>query len=144
MDTELHVKYKNTKLSDDAVEMFYEIINQDKVLVKVFQYIAIEQKNQSELGTPTGITINDIVEHVTVERLERQDTGKRSSYKYQQTHTHIHRKTAEKLVDKLLFMSLLYYKPVKPYKFLYLTQRGTQVLMKIVEHKNAEKSKGDE
>lgn len=138
MDWELHVKYKNTKLTDESVEMFYEIMSKDKALVKVFQYIAKEYKSLLDRGTPTGVTINDIVENVAVERLERQENGRRS-YKYQSTHTNIHRKTAEKIVDKLLFMSLLYYKSVKPYKFLYLTPRGTQVLMKMVEHKNTEK-----
>jgi hypothetical protein len=137
LDSTLHEKYKHVKFSDELVDMYIEILNQDDSLSKVFNYIAIEERRQIKEERHVGITINDIVENVSTVRATRQSTGK--SYKYVNTNTKIHRKTAEKIVDKLLCMSLLYYKPVKPYKMLFLTSRGKQVLIKIVDMKSKHK-----
>jgi hypothetical protein len=128
---ELHQKYKDLKLSPELIQMFTDIIVADEVTKKVFIFIGKMERNQrEEPNTMRGITINDIVENVMVDRLAKVEKGR--SYSYQETKTNIHRKTAEKQVDKLLDMSLLFYKPVKPYKFLFLTIRGWQIIEELL------------
>lgn len=80
-----------------------------------------------------GVTINDIVENVKIERKERVPKGK--TFIYQKTITNIDRKAAERIVDKLLDMSLLYYTPVKPYKFLFMSKRGWQITEELINRK---------
>lgn len=43
----------------------------------------------------------------------------------------IDRKAAERIVDRLAYASLVYYKVQLPYKFIRLTMRGAQLAMKI-------------
>jgi hypothetical protein len=128
---ELHLKYKDLRLTPELVQMFTDIIEADEVAKKVCFFIGkTERKQREEPNTMRGITINDIVENIMVDRLTKVEKGR--SYIYKETKTNIHRKTAEKQVDKLLDMSLLFYKPVKPYKFLFLTIRGWQVIEELL------------
>ena len=128
---ELHQKYINSKLSPDLVEMFADIIESEEVTKKICIYIGKTEENQRTEDTSIkGVTINSIVENVVVDRLVK--VGKGRNYNLRPTRTNINRKAAEKHVDKLLDMSLLFYKPVKPYKFLFLTRRGWQVLEEIL------------
>lgn len=128
MDVQLHEEHKNVSFSKEVVEMFTDIITNDIAAKKVFLYLgktlSNRAKNESQ-NTVLGVTINEIVENVMLERKEKVVKGK--SYTYEYTNTNIERKTAERTVDKLLVMSLIYYKPVKPYKFIYMTRRGWQV-----------------
>lgn len=138
MDNDLHLKYEKVKFSDEILDMFIDILEEDQPVIRVLYYIAQELKDKEKPsseqdGTINGVTINNIVENVKIERLVRHNKGK--SYKYETEITHIHRKTAERIIDKLLSMSLLYYKPVKPYKIIYLTYRGKQILKRLYERK---------
>lgn len=131
MINDLHVKYKDAKFPLELVQMYADIIEADDVTKKVCFYIGkTERKQRSEDLGVSGITINDIVENVLVDRLTKVEKGR--TYNYKETKTNIHRKTAERKVDKLLDMSLLFYKPVKPYKFLFLTIRGWQVIEELI------------
>jgi predicted transcriptional regulator len=142
MDTDLHTKHKNlTFPNTEMVDMYIDIMKSDPTMLKVFTYIAKE--SQSSIKSEIGITINDLVENIQMKRLVRKD-NKGKNYTYESVITNLHRKTAEKIVDRLQYMSLLYYKAVKPYKFFYLTIRGKQLIKRVVELRTAEKVKGDE
>jgi hypothetical protein len=107
--------------------------------MKVFIYIGRSLKEQQKtVNHIRGITVNDIVENVKIERKERVPKGK--TFVYQKAITNIDRKAAERIVDKLLDMSLLYYTPVKPYKFLYMSNRGWQITEAIINRKKENKN----
>lgn len=131
MDSDLHDKHFNAVFSKEVIEMFADIVSNDLAAKKVFVYIGrtlnnrVKQEKQDD-DAILGVTVNDIVEHVMLERKEKVTKGKSFTYRY--TTTNIERKTAERTVDKLLCMSLIYFNSVKPYKFLYMTKRGWQVM----------------
>ena len=137
MDINLHEKYKTLRFSNpETVNMYVDILEQDPLMIKVFTYIGT---HQTKHGDEVGITISELIENINVVRLIKKDKSSSRNFTYQQANTHIHRKTAEKVVDKLSAMSLIYYKPVKPYKFFYLTERGKQVFKRIAELKAKQK-----
>jgi len=141
LNKELHQKYKDVTLPQELVSLFSDIVSSDETARKVCAYIGkTEQQQRKDEGITRGVTINDIVKNVRVERRTRVNERGRT-YSYDQTKTNIHRKTAERQVDKLLDMSLLYYQSVKPLKFLYLTKRGWQVVEEIVK-RSANKNEG--
>ncbi|NRD80819.1 hypothetical protein HPT25_26180 [Bacillus sp. BRMEA1] len=134
MIDELHQKYIDTKFPPELVQMFADIIEADEVAKKVCIFIGRTERGQrGEDLNLRGVTINDIVENVMVDRLTKVEKGR--SYTFHEIKTNIHRKTAERQVDKLLDMSLLFYKHVKPYKFLFLTIRGWQIVEEIVKNR---------
>lgn len=118
--------------------MYIEIMEQDAAMMKVFRYIGRQQSQAGNTQEPTGVTINDLVENIQVDRLVKKQKNTRN-FKYEQALTNLHRKTAERIIDKLNVMALIYYKPVKPYKFIYLTERGKQLLVRIIELKTKQK-----
>ena len=133
MDIELHEKYKNLRFPNNEItDMYIDILENDPVFLKVFLFIA--KQSQTSQYSETGITINDLISNIEVERLVKKNKGTRN-FTYENSRTNLHRKTAERIVDKLQVMSLLYFKSVKPYKFFYLTIRGKQLLQRIVELK---------
>ena len=138
MDSTLHDLHKNVLFPKDVIHLFTDIIINDSVSMKVFIYIGRTLKEQQKtVNHIRGITVNDIVENVKIERKERVPKGK--SFVYQKANTNIDRKAAERIVDKLLDMSLLYYTPVKPYKFLYMSNRGWQITEAIINRKKENK-----
>ncbi|EOR21198.1 hypothetical protein A499_23892 [Niallia nealsonii AAU1] len=122
MDLELHQKYKNTKFDPETLDLFTDLISNDTVLKKVFLYIAKNEKDSI-------VTVGEISEKVQVERKHRVEKNKR--YSFVSKDDYIHRKQAEKIVERLLAMSLIYYKAVPPYKHLFLTIRGKQVIQRL-------------
>ncbi|KKI92166.1 hypothetical protein WQ54_10760 [Bacillus sp. SA1-12] len=139
MDSTLHNIHKNVVFPKDVIHLFTDIIINDPVSWKVFIYIGRSLKEQQKtVNHIRGITVNDIVENVKIERKERVHKGK--TFVYQKTITNIDRKAAERIVDKLLDMSLLYYTPVKPYKFLYMSNRGWQITEEIINRKKENKN----
>ncbi|MGM0879143.1 MAG: hypothetical protein ACQEWV_32020 [Bacillota bacterium] len=138
MDSTLHDIHKNVVFPKDVIQLFTDIITSDPVSMKVFIYVGRSLKEQQKtVNHIRGITINDIVENLKIERKERVAKGK--TFIYQKTITNIDRKAAERIVDKLLDMSLLYYTPVKPYKFLFMSSRGWQITEEIINRKKENK-----
>ena len=122
----------------DVIHLFTDIIINDTVSRKVFIYVGRSLKEQQKsVNHIRGVTVNDIVENVQIQRKERVTKGK--SFIYQKVITNIDRKAAERIVDKLLDMSLLYYTPVKPYKFLFMSNRGWQITEEIINRKKENK-----
>lgn len=138
LDSTLHDIHKNVVFPQDVIHLFTDIINNDSVSRKVFIYVGRSLKEQQKtVSHIRGVTVNDIVENVKIERKERVSKGK--TFIYQKTITNIDRKAAERIVDKLLDMSLLYYTPVKPYKFLFMSNRGWQITEEIINRKKENK-----
>ncbi|MGM9986224.1 MAG: hypothetical protein ACI35O_03245 [Bacillaceae bacterium] len=130
MNESQHKAHIDLAFDNATAAMFAEIITNDEFLEKVFLYIGKElNKQYKENNQMTGVTANEVVEHVIVDRLTRKSVGK--TFTFEQTNTNINRKAAERCIDTLLCMSLLYEKPMKPYKFVLLTRRGQQVLVAL-------------
>ncbi|MFS1519633.1 hypothetical protein V1503_24715 [Bacillus sp. SCS-151] len=133
MDAFLNQKYKDVSFSSEVTEMFADIIQQDPNIQELFLFIGKELKNQKAEKSLTGITVSDITDNLILVRATRDEKARGRSYTYKKEKTNIHRKTAERLVDKLLDMSLLYYQKKAPFKFLFLTQRGVQVMSVLIK-----------
>jgi hypothetical protein len=138
LDSTLHDIHKSVVFPQDVIHLFTDIIINDTVSRKVFIYVGRSLKEQQKsVNHIRGVTVNDIVENVQIQRKERVTKGK--SFIYQKVITNIDRKAAERIVDKLLDMSLLYYTPVKPYKFLFMSNRGWQITEEIINRKKENK-----
>jgi hypothetical protein len=132
LEAELIQEYKNVSLTKEIVEMFADIIQEDEWMFEVFYYIV--KRRQDEKDNFIGVTVNEISKDVKLERPVKVIKGKHTNFEIQTTN--IHRQAAGKIVDKLLAMSLLSYKPLTPYKYFFLTKRGLQVIKEIVDRKN--------
>ena len=132
LESGLIQEYKNVSLTKEIVEMFADIIQEDEWMLEVFYYIV--KRRQDEKEKFIGVTVNEISKDVKLERPVKVVKGKHANFEIQTTN--IHRQAAGKIVDKLLAMSLLSYKPLTPYKYLFITKRGLQVIKEIVDRKN--------
>ncbi|WP_282155757.1 hypothetical protein [Cytobacillus gottheilii] len=139
MDDQLHNQFKSVKFTPEITEMYSSIIQSDLITKKVLLLIARNLHEQENTKKLMGVTINDITEKLQIQR--KQKVAKGRTFTFELTHNNIDRKAAERIVDKLLSMSLLYYKPVKPYKYLFMTQRGIQVTQELI--KKSEGAKKD-
>ena len=143
MDTELHLKYKDVKFNDPLIlDMFSDIVEEDEVLLKVLVHIRETIRLQQSVKKVIGVSVSDIINNVEVTRQLRKTKG--NTYVYELAVTNIHRKTAEKIADKLQSMSLIYYTELKPYKYFHITERGDQVVKRIANRKKEKKMNGDE
>ncbi len=134
MNEVLSRKYKQNKFPEEVVEMFADIIEEDTVLYNVFHYIGSQvNKQYQETKYMRGISINQIVEHVVVDRRVKKPRGK--SYSLEFERTNISRRSAESSVGTLAAMSLITEKIMHPYKFLVSTIRGQQVLIELEKRK---------
>lgn len=139
MDKDLHLEYAKKLFPQEMVQLFCDLVESDETTKKIILFIGkLEKKRTKGEETISGITINEIIDNVQVERKTKD--GKKQTYKYEITN--LHRKTTEQQVAKLLNMSLLYYESVKPYKMLYLTQRGWQVIAELLHREKQNKEQG--
>lgn len=69
MNEVLSEKYKQNKFTEEVVEMFADIIEEDEILYNVFHYIGSQvNKQYQETKYMRGISINEIVESVVIDR----------------------------------------------------------------------------
>lgn len=69
MNEVLSEKYQTIKFADEVVNMFADILEQDEILYSVFLYIGnIVNKQFQETKYMRGISINEIVENVVIDR----------------------------------------------------------------------------
>ncbi|TKI85093.1 hypothetical protein [Bacillus mycoides] len=140
MNEVLSEKYQTIKFADEVVNMFADILEQDEILYSVFLYIGnIVNKQFQETTYMRGISINEIVENVVIDRRVKKTKGK--SYSLEVERTNISRRSAEISVSTLSSMSLIYEKTMHPYKFLILTYRGQQVLIELGKRKKVNKER---
>ena len=122
MNEILSEKYQTIKFTDEVVNMFADILEQDEILYSVFLYIGnVVNKQFQETKYMRGISINEIVENVVIDRRVKKTKGK--SYSLEVERTNISRRSAEISVSTLSSMSLIYEKTMHPYKFLISTYR---------------------
>lgn len=121
---------KNLWFNEETCEMFTSIIRQDELNIRVLFYIAQCEKKQE------SVTVKSIIANVKVVRRVAVKNSKNKLVSFSNTEGFIHRKTAEKIVDRLAYASLIYFDVQRPYKFIYLTQQGIQVAINI--HKKME------
>ncbi|EPC8409024.1 MULTISPECIES: hypothetical protein [Bacillus] len=142
MNEVLSEKYKQNKFTEEVVEMFADIIEGDEILYNVFHYIGSQvNKQYQETKYMRGISINEIVESVVIDRRVKKPKGK--SYSLELERTNISRRSAEGSVATLASMSLITEKIMHPYKFLISTIRGQQVLVELGKRKNSNENKGE-
>lgn len=109
-------------------QMFADIIKQDVANVKVLFYIAQCTKES------VPVTVKTITENVQVERKMGVKDKRNNLVAFDKQTAHIDRKTAERIVDRLAYASLIYYELQHPHKFIRLTQRGIQVAIRIKQY----------
>lgn len=142
MNEVLSEKYKQNKFTEEVVEMFADIIEEDEILYNVFHYIGSQvNKQYQETKYMRGISINEIVESVVIDRRVKKPKGK--SYSLKLERTNISRRSAEGSVATLASMSLITEKIMHPYKFLISTIRGQQVLVELGKRKKSNENKGE-
>ena len=135
MNEALSEKYQQNKFTEEMVEMFADIIEEDEILYNVFHYIGSQvNKQYQETKYMRGISINEIVEHVVIDRRVKKPKGK--SYSLKLERTNISRRSAESSVGTIASMSLITEKVMHPYKFLISTIRGQQVLIELEKRKH--------
>lgn len=125
MNQEKHA-YDSVKFTDNVCDMFADMILQDNVLKDVFLFVA------ERFQTKEYATIASIIENIVISRRVAHKKDKKT-LKYEIKSMNIERKTTQKLVDQLYYMSLIYIQPRLPYKEILLTPRGIQVVIKLTE-----------
>lgn len=119
--------YSGILLTDELSSMFADLILEHIPTCDVFLFIA-ERWHLKNFAT-----IKDIRENVIITR--RVGYKQRKATKFEIGEMNIDRKSAEKIVERLYFMSLVYIQPKLPYKQILLTQRGVQVVSEISKKK---------
>ncbi|PHG59736.1 hypothetical protein [Bacillus toyonensis] len=139
MNELLSEKYKQNKFTEEVVKMFADIIEADEILCNVFHYIGAQvNKQYQETKYMRGISINEVVENVVIDRRVKKPKGR--SYSLEVERTNISRRSAEVSVGTLASMSVITEKLMHPYKFLILTIRGQQVLIEMEKRKQKSNS----
>jgi len=124
VEASLHHQFKDVAFSNEVIDMFAHILKEDRASIEILRFIAAQQKVNEK------VSILHISENVKVER--KVGVKHKGEKMYFETKvTNIDRKAAERTVNMLATMSLLYSENLKPYKFFYLTIRGVLVLKRI-------------
>lgn len=130
MDKDLFQQYEKVHFSPEQVRMFASILEKDEVHRLILRYIGAMH------GRGKQVSINDLIQNIRIERRVQVTEKKKRHYVVRDEL--IDRKTAERVVDKLSWMSLVYYELMTPYKMLFLTNRGAQVLAYLDSSKKKE------
>lgn len=129
MDREFYESYEKLPFSQAEIEMFVNILDSDEFCWDVLCFIAKKHYGKS----PTNI--QQIVDNLQTERRVKVPITK-NSYRFEKRKTLVNRKKAERTVEKLNYMSLVTYENMPPFKKLYLTIRGGQLLQAFDKRKN--------
>lgn len=77
------------------------------------------------------VTVKTITDNVLVKRKKGLKDAENKLVSFSTIEGEIDRKTAERIVDRLAYASLIYFDVQLPTKFIRLTKRGAQVAMLI-------------
>ena len=114
----------NVLFDEATCALYADILKQDIANIKVLFYIA----SCTQSNTPVTVkTITDNVKTTRKVGIRNED----NALSFIQKETYIDRKTAEKVVDRLAYASLIYMDVQRPFKYIKLTQRGIQVAIYI-------------
>lgn len=133
MEYELHMKYRELLFTQREVEMFADILESDDIYRKILHFMVIK------LHGKENVTVASISENVLANR--RVKVQKKKTYQFEIQKAPLDRKATERVIDKLSGMSLVYFENMRPYKLLYLTDRGKMVFQELQKRHN-EKRKG--
>lgn len=125
MDEKLNSQFEQIKFDDEQCKLFTEIFSQDVTNIKVLFFIAQCEKSKKQ------VTVKSISENVMIERRYGVKNYKGSVTSFDVNEGYIDRKTAERIVDRLAYASLIYFEVQHPYKFIRLTERGVQIAINI-------------
>lgn len=128
-------QYPDVEFPDNVTSMFADFILEHDARFEVFFFIVGKRQKKE----PT--TIPEIMENVTVQRRVKKQKGKNTYF--DTINGPIDRKLAEKIVDQLYCMSLVYFEHQNPYRRIYLTRRGLQVLLHITQKLQKKKEDDD-
>lgn len=116
------------KFNEDLCELFADIIKQDIANLKVLFYIA------QCMQTNTPVTVKTITDNVRIARRVGVKNADNTLVAFSNQDAHIDRKTAERVVDRLAYASLISYEVQHPHKFIKLTNRGIQIAIHIKQN----------
>lgn len=123
MEKSLAEKHE-VKFDEATCALFADILQQEIANVKVLFYLA------SCMQSETQATVKTITDSVKLARkVGKRDKDNTLSFTVEDAY--IDRKTAERIVDRLSHMSLVYMEVQWPNKFIKLTNRGVQVAIHI-------------
>lgn len=125
MDKEISEKHADATFDKEFCELYADIIQQDILNVKVLFFIAKCEQSS------TQVTVKTIAANVTSTRRVGVKDKSNTLVGFSNEEGLIDRKTAEKIVDRLAYASLIYFDVQLPYKFIKLTTRGIQVAVNI-------------
>lgn len=124
MSRVVQTSFENVRFTNEVINMFADLIADNEPTLKVIFYILKNHKNDK----PT--TIQDIVDNVKVIRRVAKRKGKKV-IGYEMAEAPLDRKTAERIVDRLYYMTLISIEEKLPYKQLYISNRGDQVINEL-------------
>lgn len=115
----------NIPFDEHTCELFARVIQQELLNVKVLFFIiqCVKQGQQ--------VTVKSITDNVITQRRKGIKDQENNLVGFSIIEGHIDRKTAEKVVDRLAYTTLINFEIKLPHKFIKLTTRGAQVAMKI-------------
>lgn len=125
MDKQNAKKYAAVTFDDSLCALYADIIKQDVSNIKVLFYIASCEQNM------TPVTVKTITDSVRTARRVAVKDANNAVVSFDNKDDYIDRKTAERIVDRLAYASLIYYDIQRPFKFIRLTDRGVQVAIYI-------------
>ncbi|MCT6922838.1 hypothetical protein [Metasolibacillus sp.] len=115
----------NIAFTNEQVSLFSEILEQDILNIKILFYIAQCEQNK------TKVHIKTLSENIKIPRPVGQKNGKGNIKSYIVEEVYIDRKRAERVVDRLVYASLITFEIQKPHKYIRLTDRGAQIAIYI-------------
>lgn len=124
MSRVVQTSFENVRFTNEVINMFADLIADNEPTLKVIFYILKNHKNDK----PT--TIQDIVDNVKVIRRVAKRKGKKV-IGYEMAEAPLDRKTAERIVDRLYYMTLISIEEKLPFKQLYISNRGDQVINEL-------------
>ncbi|MDQ0271205.1 hypothetical protein [Cytobacillus purgationiresistens] len=129
MADEFQYDYADVLLAPDIISIFADIIQDDPDNLIVMKYFIDIHNLYKSSRESAGVTINDLVENIQVDRRVKVKKGK--GFTFEKHPTNMSRQQASRIVDRLFSMSLLSYKAKTPYKYYFITVRGAQVIKEV-------------
>lgn len=119
------LKDENITFDEQTCELFAKVIQQELLNVKVLFFIVQCEKQGQQ------VTVKSITDNVLTQRRQGIKDQENNLVGFSTIEGHIDRKTAERVVDRLAYATLINFEIKLPHKFIKLTTRGAQVAMKI-------------
>lgn len=127
LNKELHEEYAKTRFSEEVNTMFLKILKQTEPLA--FNVLVEIGKNEKAAKKLNIQQLSDSIQVVGKVRKSKKGKG----YYFVEEQSTLNRRRAERIVDKLVSMSLVYTVNESFYKLLYLTPRGNDLIKTYIK-----------